>query len=157
MMTAVSIILLELGSVVDIAAGAAALIAALVPAVFFLRDEPHVGRMVYGATSALSILIVPDKFTALVYTLVLGLYTVVKCTFNWQKRRTRLLCKGALLGFWILLSAGVIRLGLVEDLVSLSPTVLALLAAGWTLFLLYYDFCMTRIFIGMRRGLRRFR
>ena len=76
MMTAVSIVLLELGAVFEIASGAAALLAALVPALFFLRGEARTGRLVYGATSALAVLVVPDKFTALVYVLVLGLYTV---------------------------------------------------------------------------------
>ena len=157
MLTGISIILLELGAVFEIASGAAALLAALVPAIFFLRDEPRVGKLVYGATSALAVLIVPDKFTALIYALVLGLFTVVKCSFHWERRRTRVLCKATLIIFWVLLSIGLIQFGFIEDLAAVSPLVLVLLVGGWTLFMTYYDFCMTRIFIGMRRQLRKYR
>ena len=157
MLTGISIILLELGAVIEIASGAAALLASLVPAIFFLRDEPQVGKLVYGATSALAVLIVPDKFTALLYALVLGLFTVVKCSFHWERRRTRVLCKATLIAFWVLLSVILIRIGFIEDLAVVSPLVLLLLVGGWTLFMLYYDFCMTRIYIGMRRQFQKYR
>jgi hypothetical protein len=156
MMTAVSIVLLELGAVFEIASGAAALLAALVPALFFLRGEARTGRLVYGATSALAVLVVPDKFTALVYVLVLGLYTVLRFTVHWQSRVPRLACKASLVVFWVLLSIVVIQFGFVEELVSVSPLIAAALAAGWTVFLLYYDFCMNRIFMGMGHWLRKF-
>ncbi len=156
-MTAVSMLLLGVGSLFEIAAGAAALLAALVPALFFLRGEGKVGRMVYAATSLLAVLLLPDKFTALVYALVLGLYTVVKFSVLTRGRFVRLACNAALAAFWVGLSVVVIRLGLVPELQTLSPFVLLCLAGGWTAFITYYDFCMTRIFAGLRRWLSRFR
>ncbi len=157
MMTGVSIVLLELGALFEIAAGAAALLAALVPALFFLRGDARTGRLVYGATAILAVLFVPFKFRALIYALVLGLYTVVKFTVNWQSRRSRVLCKLVLVAFWILLSFVGIRFGLFEELPVVSPLVAAGLTVGWTVFLIYYDFCVTRIFAGMGRWLSRFR
>ena len=156
MMTGVSMVLLGLGTLFELASGAAALLAALVPALFFLRGEARTGRLVYGATSILAVLLLPDKFTVLVYALVLGLFTVLRFTINWQRKAARLACKVSLILFWILLSVMVIRLGLVAELPALTPLVLAGLAVGWTAFLAYYDFCMTRIFAGLGRWLSRF-
>lgn len=157
MMTGVSMLLLGLGTLFEAVSGAAALFAALVPALFFLRDDARTGRLVYGATSLLAVLLLPDKFTALVYAGVMGLYTVLKF---WAVRRSRgvqLVCGALLVVFWVGASVAVIRLGLVVEIKEASPFVLLCLSGGWTAFLLYYDFCMTRIFAGMRRWLSRFR
>lgn len=156
LLTGVSMVLLGLGSLFEITAGAAALLAALVPALLFLWGEAHTGRLVYVATSLLAVLLLPDKFTALVYALVLGLYTVVRFSVPWHRKTVRLACKAGLAVFWVLLSAAAIQLGLVAEIGRLSPFILACLAGGWTVFLLYYDFCMARIFMGMRRWLGRF-
>ncbi len=156
MMTGVSMMLLGVGTLFEVVSGAAALLASLVPALFFLRGEARTGRLVYGATSILAVLLLPDKFTVLGYVLVLGLFTVVRFTVNWQRKVLRLACKAALILFWVLLSVLAIRLGLVAELPAVSPLVLAGLTVGWTVFLVYYDFCVTRIFAGLGRWLSRF-
>ena len=156
MMIGVSMLLLGLGALFEAASGAAALLAALVPALFFLRGESRTGRLVYAATSLLAVLLLPDKFTALVYALVLGPYTVAKFAMADWGRARRLACRALLVACWIGLSIAVIRLGFVAELREVSPFVLLCLTGGWTAFLLYYDFCVTRIFWGMRRWLNRF-
>jgi len=156
LLVGVSMMLLGLGSLFEIASGAAALLAALVPALFFLRGEASVGRLVYAATSLLAVLLLPDKFTALIYALVLGLYTAVRFSAPWHRKWVRLAWKAGLVVFWVLLSVVVIRLGLVDELGHLSPMILACITGGWTVFLIYYDFCMARIFAGMRRWIGRF-
>lgn len=156
MMTGVSMLLLGLGALFEVAGGAAALLAALVPALFYLKGDSRTGRLVWLATSLLAVLLLPDKFIALLYALVLGLYTVVRfAIIRWSHMR-QLLCKALLVVFWVALSVGLIKFGLVEELSRVSPLVLLGLAGGWTLFLAYYDFCMTRIFWGLRRWLERF-
>ena len=156
LLVGVSMMLLGLGSLFEIASGAAALLAALVPALFFLRGEARIGRLVYAATSLLAILLLPDKFTALIYALVLGLYTAVRFSVPWHRKLVRLAWKAGLVAFWVLLSVVVVRFGLVAELGRLSPLILACLAGGWTVFLIYYDFCMARIFVGMRHWMGRF-
>lgn len=155
-MTGVSMLLLGMGSLFELLGGAAVVIAALVPALFYLRGENRTGMMVYAATSVLAVLLLHDKFVSLMYALVFGLYTVIKFAADRQVRRvSRWLRKAPVVMFWTLATMALIRLGFLEELPALSPVLALCLFAGWSVFLLYYDFCLTRIFAGLRRLLTR--
>lgn len=156
LMTGVSMLLLGLGTLFEIAGGAAALLAALVPAFFYLRGDGRTGLLVYIATAVLAILLLPDKFVSLVYALVLGLYTVLKFAIDKHRKLTRLVCKALVVVLWVALSMALVKLGLIAELKALSPFVILALLAGWTAFLLYYDFCLSRIFTGIRRLANRY-
>ncbi len=77
-LTALSVTLLYLAGVLPAASLTLAAFAAVLPAAAVLQGGLRWGAMVWLASSALGLLLAPDKSMALLYALVLGHYTITK-------------------------------------------------------------------------------
>lgn len=157
MLTGLSIALLSMASVLGFASYSIAMLAGFIPTIFFLQGEIGTGRLVYAATAVLALLVVPDKEVAFLYACFFGLYTVLKYEIERLHRlplEVALKLAGA--AAWAGITLGLIRFGLVPELPQLSTRVILLVFAGWMAFIVYYDFCLTCIFGGLKRLLKKF-
>lgn len=90
MLSALGVVLLVIGTIVDVLSLSAAAIAAL-PLYIALRELGYRRAMlVYLVTSLLSILLFPQSEAALSYALLLGLYTLLKFPIERVRRRLAL-------------------------------------------------------------------
>lgn len=152
-----SIVLLCLASILGVASYCAAMLAGFIPAVFFLKGKPMVGRMVYSATAILSVLVVPDKEVAIVYSLFFGLYTVLKYEIERLHRLPlELFLKFFCAIVWAVATVGLIRFGFLPEIANPSTKIMVFVFVGWIAFLAYYDFCLSCIFAGMAKTLNKF-
>lgn len=77
-LTALSLLLLYLAALLPTGQLAVVALAGLAPAAAVITGGFATGFLCYGATSLLSLLLLPGKGCALLYTLLLGLYPVLK-------------------------------------------------------------------------------
>lgn len=152
MMTGVSIALLYIASFLSVASWAACMLIAFIPELFFLVDERRTGCLVYAATSALSLFILPDKVIAILYAGLFGLYTVLRFFFGHiHSRMLRWACKLAFGNLWVMIVLWCIRSGLIPEFPALSGKLTVIVLVAGNLILIYYDLCLSRIFPGMQR------
>ena len=86
MLAALGVVLLVIGTVVDVLSLSAAALAA-VPLYIALREFGYRRAMlVYTVTAVLSVLLFPQSEAALSYALLLGLYTLLKIPFERVRR-----------------------------------------------------------------------
>jgi hypothetical protein len=155
--TAVSLALLLSASILQLASYCLCILASWVPELFFQNGERRVGRMVYVATSVLSLLLLPDKMTALLYAVGFGLYTVLRDIFQRCPRRFgRWLMKLTFAYLEIFAVLALLRFGLIPDMPSLRPWMIVAVLLGGGLTFLYYELCLGRIFPSLGRLTRRF-
>ena len=149
-LTGFSIIGLYFASFMQIASWAITMLIGFIPAVFFLRGEFRVGVTQYLATALVALMVVPDKSIAILYAFFFGFYTVLKffAEKRWRKK-VAWLFKLVFAELWIVVIWKLIQLGMIPELPTLTPSLrLGLLVVG-ALFILYYDFCLSKIFAGL--------
>ena len=78
MLTGVSIVLLVFASAAPAFGWGLCICAGMVPAVALARRQVRTGVLVYAATALLAALVVPGKRYAVAYTLLFGIYPLVK-------------------------------------------------------------------------------
>ena len=155
-LTGLSIVILYFASFMQIASWAVTMLVGFIPAIFFLRGQYKAGTVQYAATAIVSLFLLPDKVLAVLYAFLFGLYTVLK--FHLERRLGRVICWIAKIVFAELWVAGIcklIQIGLFPEIPLLTPSVILILIAAGVLVLLYYDFCLGRIFAGLRIYLKR--
>ena len=155
-LTGVSVVLLYLASFMQIASWSVTMIVGFIPAVFFLRGLDTVGTVQYLATSLIALFILPDKSIAILYALFFGLFTVMK--FWLERRFGRILVWAAKILFseaWVVAVWKLVELGLVPELPALTPAVRVVSLLVGALVILYYNFCLGRIFAGLNVFLKR--
>ena len=155
-LTGVSVVLLYLASFLQIASWSVTMIVGFIPAVFFLRGFDSVGTVQYLATSLISLLVLPDKSIAILYALFFGLFTVMK--FQLERRFGRALAWLAKILFaeaWVVAIWKLVTLGLIPELPVRTPTVRVVSMLAGVLVILYYNFCLGRIFAGLNVFLKR--
>ena len=155
-LTGLSVVLLYLASFLQIASWAVTMIVGFVPAVFFLRGQYKVGVVQYLATALVSLFVLPDKVIAILYTLFFGLYTVMR--FELAHRCGKVLSwivKVLFAEAWVVAVSKLIQMGLIPEIPALTPAVQIVLICAGILLLLYYDFCLGKIFAGLRVYLKR--
>lgn len=102
MMTGVSVALLYFATFLSVASWAACMLVGFIPELFFLVGERKTGCLVYAATSALSIFLLPDKLLAVLYAGLFGLYTVIRYHLECvSSRLLRWLCKLGFGNVWV--------------------------------------------------------
>ena len=155
-LTGVSIVILYLASFMQIASWAITMLVGFIPAVFFLRGQFKVGTVQYAATSLVSLFILPDKVLAILYTFLFGLYTVLR--FQLERRTGKVvswIAKFLFAELWVAGVCKLIQIGLLPEIPTLTPTAALLLVTAGALLILYYDFCLGRIFVGLGIYLKR--
>lgn len=78
MLSALSVVLLYLGSFIEILDLSVALVASLVTVVLVIERGGVYPWLVYGVTAALALLLVPNKTPAIVYACFMGFYPILK-------------------------------------------------------------------------------
>lgn len=86
--TALGVVFLFIGSVFEFLDLTAAMAASLIIVFAVIEGGGAVPWMIYAGTSAIALLILPNKFPAVVYLLFAGLYPIVK---SWSERYSSLL------------------------------------------------------------------
>ena len=128
------------------------MVVGFLPELFFLVGEKKTGCLVYAATAALSLFLLPDKVIAILYAGLFGLYTVLRFFFERiPSRIIRWLCKLVFGNIWVIIVLWCIRAGLIPEFPALSGYLTAIVFAAGNLILVYYDLCLSRIFPAMRR------
>lgn len=151
MMTGVSVVLLYFASFLSIASWAACMLVGFIPELFFLVGERKTGCLVYAATAALAVFLLPDKLIAILYAGLFGLYTVIR--YHLERVPSRLLRwvgKFAFANLWVIIVMTCIRLGLLPEFPGLSARIFLMVLLSGNIILVYYEWCLSRIFPGMR-------
>ena len=144
MAAALSVALMLLGAVVPVLMFIAPAVASLLIATVCVECGKTMALTAYGAVSLLSLLFVPDKEIALIFTVLLGYYPLVKPRFDRIRPRALqlvcklLLCNGAVLAMYGLLLVLVPAGSISQELrtTALAMTLLTL-AMGNVAFALY--------------------
>ncbi len=151
MMTGVSVVLLYFATFLSIASWAACMLVGFIPELFFLVGERKTGCLVYAATAALSIFLLPDKLLAILYAGLFGLYTVIRYYLERvPSRLLRWITKLAFANLWVFIVLTCIRFGLLPEFPGLSTKIFLMVLLGGNIILVYYEWCLSRIFPGLR-------
>ena len=144
MAAALSVAMMLMGAVFPIAMFIAPAVASFLIATVCVEGGRTMALTAYGAVSLLSLLFVPDKEIALIFTVLLGYYPLVKPRFDRIRPRALqlvcklLLCNGAVLAMYglllVLVPAGSISQELRTTALAVS---LATLVMGNVAFVLY--------------------
>lgn len=117
MLTCVSIVLLVLASAALAFGWGLCICAGMVPAIALARRQIRTGVLVYAATALLSAVLVPGKRFAIAYTLLFGIYPLIKygierlhvLALEWA---CKLVYAAALLALlWLFIRRGLLILG----------------------------------------------
>ena len=153
MMSALGVLMLYFGALFEVLDISMALLASFGSIILALEVGGFYPWAVYGATSVLSILLLPSKFPVLFYVLLLGFYPMVREKV--QKLRilpVRLLIKLVIFQISLFLMAWLFRVFGIEIQEEISLTVFWLLANGVFLF---YDYALGVMIISYWRVWRR--
>lgn len=149
--TALSIVLLYLASFLDIASWSIAMLVGLIPIFFFLYGEPKTGELQFGATALISLMLLPNKEVAIMYAFLFGLYPILKLRLERRmKKAPALAVKLVFAEIWVAFVWKLISTGFLPEIPVLDNRVKILSIVIGAVLIVYYDFCLTKIFMGMR-------
>ncbi len=152
-MTAVSVVLLYAASVLPTGRLALVAIASILPAAAVLSGGIKWGLLVYAATAALSLILLPNKTAALLYAVLLGHYSLLKSLIERLNHRLVLEWILKLVVFNVLLAAvyGLCRMmGLLVEL----PWAIAALALAGNVGFVLYDLAFSQLIMRFGRYFR---
>ncbi len=93
MLSALGVVLLYLGSLIEIIDLSMAVIASLFCVFAVIEYGKSAPWLVFGVTAILSLVLVPSKLPAIMYTLFFGYYPILKEKFEKMKTVTSWVCK----------------------------------------------------------------
>lgn len=146
MLSAVSVILLYLSSVMPTMRIGLVAIAGILPAFLVLRFGVSAGFISYAAASLLALLLLPNKLTALLYIILFGHYPMVKSLIErirrlWLEWVLKLALFNVLLAILMALNSLFLDRSIIEGIFSFNMPVpvlyIALFAAGNIVFVIY--------------------
>ena len=151
LLAALMVIVMLLGSIVPVAALLCPALAGLflIPAI--REYGMGTGVSLYGATAVLSLVLLPDKEVALLFTLILGPFPLLRPFLDRIVLRPLrvltklLLCSLLLVLCYTLLLLVLAPAGLEAELGAYSRGMLILLLILFNVMFLFYDICITRI------------
>ena len=144
--TALCVVFLFVGSLFQTLDLSAAAIGSIIVLIAFIELGNGWAFGVYAASSVLSMLLLPNKTAAVVFTVFAGFYPIVKVWLNkikpfWLSYTVRILCFNAMLTAMIFI--GKKLLGLEEDYLNFGIIIYALCNVAF----IAYDFALERISI----------
>ena len=101
-MSALSVLILFLGAVVDIFSLTAAAVASLLISVTMVEVGSFYPWLVWGVSSALSLILLPNKLPAIMYFVLCGFYPILKVWFERLPRLLAWVCKVGLFNLSLL-------------------------------------------------------
>lgn len=159
MLSALGVVLLYLGSLIDILDISMAAIASLLCIIAVIEYGKGAPWMIYGVTSILSLLLLPNKTPAAFYAIFFGFYPILKEKFEKQRKLVCWVLKEAVfnVALVLLLLISIFLLGLTDNMLVNPITVTILVVLAEAVFVLY-DIALTRLitfyFVRLRSRLR---
>jgi hypothetical protein len=152
-LSALCVVILYLGSLVEVLDLSVAVIASLPVIVLVIERGRGYPWMIYGVTAILSLLLLPNKFPALVYAAFAGFYPILKEKIEGLRLRpVRLLIKLSLFNLSVLLMWLLARAIMGEVPLGAHVAVIAALLNGVFLF---YDYALSVLITSYLRVWRR--
>ncbi len=156
--TALSVVMLCGGSFVQILSWSICMIAGFVPAIFLIKQQPKLATLVYLSTSILGTILVADKSVAFLYATFFGLYTLLKYQIErLHKLWAEILLKTAYALAFITLLLLLLQFGFVPDVQEFMSWGRIGFYLGGVAIFYYYDFCFTKILMGIRYLVHKYR
>ena len=146
MIAALSTVILYFGSFIEVLDLSMAVIASLMTTVMVIEYGKSAPWCVFGVTSLLSLLLLPQKFPALIYLLFFGYYPIIKAYI--ERIRKRFVCWIIKIGIFAVATALLLflsKLLLLEVDMPASTVMSALFVALCALMLILYDLALTRM------------
>lgn len=84
---ALSLVLIYIGSVAPSGSWGIVAVAGLLPAAAVISVSLKAGALCWAGVSALALILIPDKFCALMYAILFGLYPIVKALIERVRRK----------------------------------------------------------------------
>lgn len=150
MLTALSLALLLLASVLPTGQLGVCAAAGIVPAVPLARGRVRLGVLICAATTALGVIAVPRKGILFAYALF-ACYTLIKYAAEWPRRRflewscKMLYCNIAAMTVWALVRVGLLPTVDMSDMVALAALVIL------NITFIVYDIAFSRLIVLFRR------
>ena len=152
-LSALGVVLLYLGSFIEVLDLSVALLASLAIVVLVIERGGVYPWMTYGVTALLSLLLLPNKVPALVYACFMGFYPILKEKIEGLRLRpVRLLIKLSLFNLSVLLMWLLARAIMGEVPLGAHVAVIAALLNGVFLF---YDYALSVLITSYLRVWRR--
>ena len=147
MLSALGVVLLYLGSLIEVLDISMAVIASLTCVIAVIEYGKSAPWAIYGVTALLSLILLPNKTPAAFYALFFGFYPILKEKFEKHNRAVSWVLKEAVfnvclvimaIATYFLTTAG-------ENTLFSSPIFLAIMALGAELVFVMYDIALTRL------------
>ena len=146
MIAALSTVILYFGSFIEVLDLTMAVISSLMTAVMVIEYGKGAPWCVFGVTSLLSLLLLPQKFPALIYLLFFGYYPIIKAYI--ERIRKRVICWAIKIGIFAVATALLLflsKLFLLDIDMPATTVMSALFVVLCALMLILYDLALTRM------------
>ena len=142
LMSALGVIILYLGAIIEVLDLSMAVIASLFVIIAVIELGGAYPWLIYAVTSTLSILLLPNKFGAVVYLAFAGFYPIIKEKLERAAGVLCLVMKFAVFNLCLLAAYGVIKLA---SLTLTFEFALWIIAITLNLLFVLYDIALTRL------------
>lgn len=140
--SALGVIIIYMGALVEILDLSMAVVASLLVIVAVIELGGVYPWLVYAVTSALSLLLLPNKFAAIVYFAFAGFYPILKASIERVKGLVCLVIKLVVFDFCLLAMFGVAKALALALVFEFSIWIIAILL---NVTFVFYDFALTRL------------
>lgn len=146
MLASLGVILLAVGSVIDVADISMAVIASLLCIIAVIEYGGSAPWMIFGVTAILSLLLLPNKSPAMFYACFFGFYPILKEKLEKKPRAIAWVLKFVIFNICLaVMIAATLLFFLAPGTVISHPIVIAAVALACELIFILYDIALTRL------------
>ena len=145
MLVALGVVLLWIGSVLEVAEISMAVIASLLCVLAVIEYGGAAPWLVFAATSVLSLLLLPNKGVALTYAVFFGYYPIVKEKLEKRSRVMRWVLKEIIFHIALVVLLVAWKWLFFPTVGALTPTFFVLLVVLCEIVFILYDIALTRL------------
>jgi hypothetical protein len=146
MMAALGVIMLYLGSFIEVLDISMAVIASLFCIIAVIEYGGASPWMIYGVTAVLSLILLPNKTPAIFYTAFFGFYPILKEKLERLKRPIGWLLKELVFNVVLAIATvAAVKLMLAEGSMLTSPIVIGVAVVVCEAIFILYDIALTRL------------
>lgn len=145
MLAALGVVLLWIGSVLEVAEISMAVIASLLCIIAVIEYGGAAPWLVFASTSVLSLILLPNKGVALTYAVFFGYYPILKEKIERRSRTVRWVLKELIFHAALVALFFAWKLLFFPTLSAMTPTLLFLLLLLLEVVFVLYDIALTRL------------
>ena len=145
MLAALGVVLLWIGSVLEVAEISMAVIASLLCIIAVIEYGGAAPWLVFASTSVLSLILLPNKGVALTYAVFFGYYPILKEKIERRSRTVRWVLKELIFHAALVVLLFAWKLLFFPTLSAMTPTLLFLLLLLLEVVFVLYDIALTRL------------